>query len=254
MKIKRKALKAKAKSNIKKDFWTVCAACLIASLPALAISGISMATSTMNILKTMETMGAFTQANTSFTLNISPISSIASLAVTLISGTLTVGMAVFFLNLANGKEARIENVFSQFKHHWSNTFVMQLIITIKTVLWTMLFIVPGIVANLNYFATPYILAEHPEIKANDAIEMSKRMMYGHKGELFRLGLSFIGWSFLVAFTFGLAALYVIPYIQATMAEFFNEISGNNYEKALNSNEENIQSTENPENIANPEAL
>ena len=69
----------------------------------------------------------------------------------------------------------------------------------------------------------FILAENPELTASEALAKSQSMMKGHKMELFILELSFIGWYFVVALTFGIAALYVAPYMQATMANFYNSI-------------------------------
>lgn len=241
MNINNATLKNRAKANIKKDFWTAFAACVVASLATIIASALSTASSTIT---TMSTMMA---TDISFSVLLSPLSSVSFIVNLLLSGTLMVGSAVFFLNLANGVEARVENVFSQFKHHWGNTCVMGLLITIFTMLWSFLFIIPGIIASLSYFAAPYILAEHPEIKASEAIKMSKEMMNGHKKELFLLNLSFIGWFLLGIITLGIAYIYVMPYLQATMAEFFNEISGNNYEKAMQNNampEDNA--TETPE--------
>ena len=237
MSINNATLKNRAKANIKKDFWTAFAACFVASIASGIASGLSVANSTMT------TMSTIMETNMSLTVALSPISSILSFATILVSGTLTVGLAVFFLNLANGAEAKVENVLSQFKHHWGNTFVLGLLITIFTVLWSCLFFIPGIIAAMSYFAAPYILAEHPEIKASEAIKMSKDMMNGHKMELFKLNLSFIGWILLGIVTCGIAFIYVQPYMQATLAEFFNEISGNNFEKAMNNNampEENAE--------------
>ena len=229
MSINNTTLKNRAKANIKKDFWTAFAACFVASLATGIASGLSAANSTMT------TMGTMMDMDMSLTVVLSPLSTILSFATILVSGTLTVGLAVFFLNLANGAEAKVENVLSQFKHHWGNTFVLGLLTTIFTALWTCLFIIPGIIAAMSYFAAPYILAEHPEIKASEAIKMSKDMMNGHKKELFTLYLSFIGWFILGIITCGIAFIYIMPYMQATLAEFFNEISGNNFEKAMNNN-------------------
>lgn len=226
MSINNATLKNRAKANIKKDFWTAFAACFVASIATGIASGLSVANSTMT------TMSTIMETDMSLTVVLSPLSSVLSFATIFLSGTLTVGLAVFFLNLANGAEAKVENVLSQFKHHWGNTFVLGLLTTIFTVLWTCLFIIPGIIAAMSYFAAPYILAEHPEIKASEAIKMSKEMMNGHKKELFTLCLSFIGWFILGFITLGIAFIYVQPYMQATLAEFFNEISGNNYEKAM----------------------
>ena len=77
---------------------------------------------------------------------------------------------------------------------------------------------------------PYILAEHPEMSAMDAIKLSKDMMRGNKGRYFCLQLSFIGWILLSLLTFGIGILFLIPYMQAANAEFFNEVSGKNAQR------------------------
>ena len=94
-----------------------------------------------------------------------------------------------------------------------------------TFLWSLLFIIPGIIATYSYAMTGYILAEHPELTASEAIERSKEMMSGNRFRLFCLQLSFIGWAILCAFTFGIGYLWLGPYREAATAAFYREISG-----------------------------
>ncbi len=75
----------------------------------------------------------------------------------------------------------------------------------------------------SYSMAQYIIAENPNMGANEAITLSRKMMDGHKMEAFVLGLSFILWFFLVGITFGIAAIYVGPYVNATMVNFYNKI-------------------------------
>ena len=70
---------------------------------------------------------------------------------------------------------------------------------------------------------PYILADNPELTANEALSKSKEIMDGHKFDLFVLQLSFFWWYMLSAITFGIAYIYVIPYVSATTANFYNSI-------------------------------
>ena len=79
--------------------------------------------------------------------------------------------------------------------------------------------------SYSYAMTWYVLADHPEMGANEAITKSKEIMQGHRMELFILQLSFIGWFLLGSITFGLAYIYVIPYMETTIANFYNEIKG-----------------------------
>jgi uncharacterized membrane protein len=96
--------------------------------------------------------------------------------------------------------------------------------TLFTVLWTWLFIIPGIVKSYAYFATPYILAESKDVEFREALKLSMRMTNGYKMKLFVTHLSFIGWYLLGMLTFGiLLILYVAPYMQATMAGWYIEM-------------------------------
>jgi uncharacterized membrane protein len=76
---------------------------------------------------------------------------------------------------------------------------------------------------LAYSLTPYILKDYPELSANQAINLSMKMMKGHKFDLFWLFLSFIGWSILCIFTLGIGYLWLMPYMMTTMAAFYQEV-------------------------------
>ena len=92
-------------------------------------------------------------------------------------------------------------------------------------LWSLLLIVPGIMATYSYAMTDYILAEHPELTASEAIAQSKAMMDGSRWRLFCLHLSFIGWDLLCALTLGLGNLALTPYKQAAEAAFYRDLCG-----------------------------
>lgn len=92
----------------------------------------------------------------------------------------------------------------------------------------MLLVIPGIIKGLSYSMATYILADHPEMTARQALNESKRIMDGHKMDLFLLELSFIGWLLLVGITCGIAIIYVGPYMNATMVNFYNSIKVNHH--------------------------
>ena len=96
---------------------------------------------------------------------------------------------------------------------------------LKIFLWTLLFIVPGIVAAFRYAMAPYVLAEHPELTASEAIEKSKQMMAGNKGRLFCLQLSFIGWFLLACLTWGVGFFFLAPYTKAAETGFYLDLTG-----------------------------
>ena len=177
------------------------------------------------------------------------------IVVFVISGAAKFGYAIFNLNLVDGKEARFSDLFSQFGRIGSG-IIMNLLVGLYTFLWSLLFIIPGIIKSYSYSMTPFILAEHPEISENEAITRSRHLMDGNKWRLFCLMFSFIGWEllisapFLVCFivlisllTMGssiafaslccllsfvllfVGQLFLVPYQQASLAAFYRDISG-----------------------------
>lgn len=87
-------------------------------------------------------------------------------------------------------------------------------------LWSLLLIIPGIIKAYAYSMVPYILADDPNVRYQDAIRLSNDMTYGHKMEMFILDLSFIGWYLLGALALGVGVLFVMPYENATKAELY----------------------------------
>lgn len=102
-------------------------------------------------------------------------------------------------------------------------FKVSFFTTLFTFLWSLLLIVPGIIKSFSYAMAMYIWSENKEMGALEAINKSKKMMDGHKMDYFVLGLSFIGWILLGCITLGIALIYVIPYMETTMANFYNSI-------------------------------
>ena len=86
-----------------------------------------------------------------------------------------------------------------------------------------LLIIPGIIKGLAYSMTPYILKDFPELSPNQAINLSIKMMKGHKFDYFWLNLSFIGWYILAMFTLAIGFVWVLPYVQTANAAFYQEV-------------------------------
>ena len=107
-------------------------------------------------------------------------------------------------------------------NYWHKVWGMFLVM-LFTFLWSLLFIIPGIVKCFSYSMTPFILEEHPELGANEAIDHSRAMMKGHKFDLFWLILSFIGWGFLCLFTFGIGYLWLVPYMDTSISAFYEDV-------------------------------
>ena len=124
----------------------------------------------------------------------------------------------------DGEDIRTGTLFAYFPY-WKNALLTSFLQTLYQLLWSLLLIVPGIMASYSYAMTPYILAEDPTLSATEAITLSKSYMVGNRWRLFCMQFSFIGWNILAVFSLGIGMLWVVPYEQAAMAEFYREVSG-----------------------------
>ena len=138
-----------------------------------------------------------------------------------------VGYARFNLDLVNNNNPGYESLLRYFPH-WKTAICTNILASFKIFLWSLLLVIPGIVASYSYAMTNYVLAETPNISASEAIRISKVLMEGNRWRLFCLRFSFIGWDILAALTFGVANIFIIPYKQAAEAAFYMDITMRNY--------------------------
>ena len=139
-----------------------------------------------------------------------------------VTNAITVGVNNYFIKNTDSKPS-FKDAFSGFKVKYGRNIGTLLLVGIKTFLWTLLFIVPGIIKSYEYSIIPYILADDPEISSKDAFKKAKQMMKGNKWRLFKLEFSFIGWFVLCVLTLGIGTFFLIPYISAANAEFYVEL-------------------------------
>ena len=125
-----------------------------------------------------------------------------------------------YLEVVKGNTPAAGDAFSGFNDFWA-AFKVTFLVGLFTFLWSLLFVIPGIVKSLSYSMSMYILAENKGKPALECINESKAMTDGHKMELFVLGLSFFGWALLCGITCGIAAIWVAPYMQATYTNAYN---------------------------------
>lgn len=144
----------------------------------------------------------------------------------IVGGCVRIGNARFQLDLMRNNELEIGTIFSGF-NRFKTGFGLNFWTTFYILAWTLLFIIPGIVASYKYVMAPFILVDNPEMTAGEAITASKELMKGNKGRLFCLSLSFIGWMFLSILTLGLGNLFLIPYMEASVAAFYCDIKDKN---------------------------
>lgn len=136
------------------------------------------------------------------------------------------GLSVcLYMNVAAGQKPQIEMIFEPFKKFYWKSIGLILLEALFILLWSLLLVVPGIIKAYSYSQALFILNDNPEMGVMDCITESRRIMNGRKWELFVLELSFILWILLGTVTFGLAFIYVEPYMQLTMVNYYNRIKG-----------------------------
>lgn len=270
---KRKDLKTKAKKNLKKNYWAAIGVCFI-----LAFIGIEYSDSVSLIHETSDNKDNYTiikemknedtsdvkleaqvpqNAEETVKFIFQNMTSSASWIFKMFAGggyiigaivillfmflfcyPISVGAKRFFIKNRESKPNVLE-VFSVFKKNkFFNIVYIMFFKYILNMLWTFLFIIPGIIKYYQYRMIPYILAENPNIKRKRAFEISKEMMKGNKWKTFVLEMSFILWNFLSSLTFGLVGIFFVnPYNAATFAELYNTLKENLIQKGIITSDE-----------------
>ena len=227
--LKSKELRAKAWESLKGKYWMAFIVTIVAGLIAsVGNSFISFGQSLSEILgmvdpaelDTQMMIGAIVLNGVVITAAI--IGFVLSL---LITSPLTVGLCNYYIKNTNSKPSFGE-LFSGFKTKYGRNVGTLFLAGVKLVLWTLLFVVPGIIKSFEYSIIPYILADNPELSSKEVFKKAKQIMTGNKWRLFKLEFSFIGWFILCCLTLGLGTFFLLPYINAATAEFYAEIKNN----------------------------
>lgn len=134
------------------------------------------------------------------------------------------GYALIVLRLSRNEKVTFEMLFEGFSDRFGTIFFAYLVVVVRTILWTLLLIIPGIIAAYSYSQTFFILVDNKNITALNAIEESKKIMKGNKWRFFLLSLSFIGWAFLSLLTLCVGFLFLEPYCMVTYAKFYEAIT------------------------------
>ena len=151
-----------------------------------------------------------------------PVVVFVSVLVWLLGCVLAAGYVLYHQGVRRGEEMPISSLFDGFGFV-GKIVLLNLVITVFVALWSMLFIIPGIIAGYRYRFALYNLCENPELGVMDALNMSKAQTKGYKLDLFVLDLTFIGWSLLCGLTLGILSIWIAPYIQQTDLGYFEAI-------------------------------
>ena len=156
------------------------------------------------------------------TIGVRIVPIVGGIAGLIISGPMALGCVMLWLAYARGQNPTFGTIFRGFDR-FGNAFIAQLFIFLFTFLWTLLLIVPGIMATFSYSMTFFIMADDPSIEPRDAIRKSRAMMYGHRMKLFFLSCRFIGWEILGILTLGIGFFWITPYLYVSFAKFYEDI-------------------------------
>ncbi len=138
-------------------------------------------------------------------------------------GLVAIGGTRVYVATARGAKTDLNLAFKDIEHNFLRTLVAYILETLLLTLWSMLFVIPGIIKAHSYALTYYIMNDEPDIDASEAIKKSCELMKGHKWELFCLRFSFIGWYLLSFFTIGILAFWIAPYQAVAEAHFYERI-------------------------------
>ena len=150
---------------------------------------------------------------------------VGPIASLIISGPFALGLANFSLSISRNQDPKLENIFKGF-NNFGTALAANLLMSLFVILWLLLLIIPGIIAAISYSMTFYIIADDNSIGAMDAINKSKKMMDGYKLKYFYLGLRFFGLGLLCILTLGIGFLWLMPYMQVSMAKFYDDVKAN----------------------------
>lgn len=151
-----------------------------------------------------------------------PVVVFVSVLVWLLGCVLAAGYVLYHQGVRRGEEMPISSLFDGFGFV-GKIVLLNLVMTVFVALWSILFIIPGIIAGYRYRFALYNLCENPELGVMDALNMSKAQTKGYKLDLFVLDLTFIGWSLLCGLTLGILSIWIAPYIQQTDLGYFEAI-------------------------------
>ena len=156
----------------------------------------------------------------------------SSSIITLLLIPFTIAASGYYLNHIRGFNPEWKSLYKEGIDNYGSYLVTGVLVNALTVLWSLLFVVPGIIKAIAYSQAKYVIHDNPRLKGKEAIEISKRMTNGFKGDLFSMYLSFIGWYILVGLTCGILSIYVTPYVETTAAMYYENLKRYSIENGI----------------------
>ena len=224
--LKSKALRAKAWNALRGKYWMAFAVVLV--LGILVSVGSNLVTFSQNLTEIVamvdpSEMGETEMLGAAVISGVAAVFGIVGFIISIFIGhAATVGISHYFIKNTDSKPT-FTDAFFGFKAGYFRNVGTLFLVNIKTALWMLLLVVPGIIKIFEYAIIPYILADDASVSSKDAFKIARVMMKGNKWRLFKLYFSFIGWGALCALTLGIGTIFLTPYVNAAVAEFYVEL-------------------------------
>ena len=232
----RKELKSNAKISLKANYWRSVLVALISAI----LGGNVFVSSASSSSNNDETKNAISSMASDFTakqlLVLVGITASIAFGILLVSSLIKiflcnpilVGCDRFFMTSREDGDVKLNTLGHGFKSVYLRNVGTMFLRDLFLSLWTLLFIIPGIIKYYSYRMVPYILADRPDLNHKEVIDLSRKMMDGNKWAAFVLDLSFIGWYILGVCTCGLVSLfYTAPYVEHTNAALYLKLKEGN---------------------------
>ena len=228
----RSDVKSKGKMAFKANYWM----CVLVSLILAAVSAAQSASSRGNsdeadlssaLNSGASAVGMSTSIFTALVAGIVGLGVVIALLIGIfVKNVLIVGCNKFFVDNIDSKPP-VSTVVCGFKSNYKNIVIAMFLKSLFVGLWSLLFLIPGIIKAYEYRMVPYLVSTNPDLSWKEAFAQSKEMMTGNKGKAFVLDLSFIGWFILGAITCGVVEIFwTLPYYNSTCAQLYVTLKEN----------------------------
>lgn len=208
----RKQIKQEAKEIVSNNKWNIWKPLLITYLIMLTISVVVGVFSYFTGINLTNIDGSYTNVGFVFEMLIS-----------LVGTVLGIGYLNYLIKFVRKGDTNTDNMFNCLGKLWLSAILLEILVSIFTTLWALLFIIPGIIAAISYSMVSYLLIDNEDSSPIDIIKKSKFLMKGYKWDFFVFVLSFVGWSLLAVLTFGILLIWLVPYMQISLVLYYEKL-------------------------------
>ncbi len=206
-------IKEKAKSMLSGNYWNIW-------WPLLVIGVIE---SCLNYIFKVTPSVDFSNIKELFNYHMSTGGYVGFGLIAIITGVINAGYLKYVVNFVRTGKFDANDIINTMKEKWLDLLIAVILTTVIIAIGFACLVIPGIILSFAYTLVTFLVVDK-NVKGIDALKESRTLMRGHKFEVFILGLSFIGWGILVPFTFGILAIWLVPYITVTFAIYYDYLT------------------------------